>query len=146
VTEVYFPGGQASREFNFLTFRFDFVTNDAEQSPILEGYTMRFIMRPNVLWGLGFDILTATDLQNSVGSDPRSQAEIRQSLFDLRNSKKPTTLVDPFGIVHYGYLTSVQGTVSYRIETDTEEYPDIEMRYMCNFAELTNAYDDTIRT
>ena len=142
IIELKNPSGLKTLEFHYMNLRFDFVTDGADQTPILEGYTLRFIMRPNVLWGVSFNVLAGTDIQEGNQEDDRTAAEIRREIFDIRNSKKPVTLIDLFGDEHHGYITSVQGTTRMVTYEDDEENPDIETSILVNFAALSNSYEE----
>jgi hypothetical protein len=142
VIEIKNPGHARSREFNYALLRFDFITDSAANSPILESYTMRFIMRPDVLWGYSFYVLAATEQDDEHQSDARTSDDIRQQLLAIRNSKSPVELIDPWGISHFGYLTSVQGSVHTRHDSESDDIPDIENRILCNFAEIENAFEE----
>ena len=140
IIELKNPSGLKTLEFNYMNLRFDLVTDGADQSPILEGYTLRFIMRPDVLWGVSFYVLAATNIQEGNQEDERTAAEIRRELFEIRNSKSPVSLIDIFGDEHIGYITSVQGSTALVTYEDDQENPDIETRILINFAGLENPY------
>lgn len=139
VIELSNPGSNKTREFDYANLRFDFTTDSSAQSPILESWTLRFIMRPNVLWGYSFYIVAANYGQHGVASDERTAAEIRDELLELRDSKSPIRLVDPLGITHYGYITSVQGQPDWRLPGEDGEPDEIEMRWLLNYTEVENA-------
>ena len=94
-------------------------------------------MRPNVLWGYSFYVIAAEFSEESGREDERTAAEIRDELLALRDSKAPITMVDPMGIEHVGYITSISGQPAYRIPGEDEESDVMEMRYLCNFAEVS---------
>ena len=136
IIELTDPGSEKTREFDHLNLRFDLTTNDTAQSPIMESWTLRFIMRPNVLWGFSFYIIAATEGQHAVSEDERTAAEIREEILELRDSKSPIKLIDPIGIEHIGYITSVQGQPAARTPGEDGEPDDIEMRWLVNFASV----------
>lgn len=136
IIELTLPGGHKTVEFNYIQLKFVFVTSVAAQSPILEGYTLRFIMRPDVLWGYSFYVLAGTSMQAGDREDDRTSAEIRSQLLTIRDSKAPVELVDMIGKTHTGYLTAIQGAPSMRTPGGEDSYDDVEMRYLCNFASL----------
>lgn len=142
IFELKNPSGLRTLEFDYMLLRFDFTTDGADQSPILEGYTLRFIMRPNVLWGMSFYVMAATDIQEENREDERTAAQIRRELFTLRDSKAPIILIDLFGDEHIGYITSLQGQTSMLTYVDDQENPDIETRMLVNFAAMENAYEE----
>lgn len=136
INELKNPGGSTTREFYYIQFRFDFVTVDAAQSPILEGYTFMFIMRPVTRMGYSFRVVAATRYQHGGIEDERSSADILQELKDLRNSIAPLTLVDIQGTSHTGYLTAIQEMPTYRDEEDSGEDVNIEYSYMLNWVDV----------
>jgi hypothetical protein len=127
------PGGRSTREFYYAQFRFDFITATAAQSPILEGYTMRFIMRPDTKMGYNFSVVAANNYQYGLYEDNRTPQEIYNELMDFRNSKEPLTLTDIFGTTHTGYLTAIQEMPIYRNVEGSQ--PLMELRYQINFVE-----------
>lgn len=136
IVELKNPGGNTTREFYYIQFRFDFVTGNSAQSPILEGYTFMFIMRPLTKMGYSFRVFAATRYQHGGVEDERTSADILQELKDFRNSIAPLELVDIQGIAHTGYLTSIQEMPLYRDGEDSGGDVNIEYAYMCNFVEV----------
>lgn len=138
VIELINPGGFRTIEFNYLNVRFDFVTDTATESPILEGYTMRFIMRPDVRWGYSFDVVATSYVENEGTQDERTAAEIKQDLRLVRNSKRPVSFIGLLGEEIYGYLTSMKEQPVYRTLSadggDGTMY--IEFVLSCNFVQM----------
>jgi hypothetical protein len=128
------PGGSPTREFSYVQFRFDFITDTAAQTPILEGYTMRFIMRPITKMGYSFTIIAANNYQYGLYEDNRSPQEIYKEIMEFRNSIAPITITDMFGTEHIGYLTSLQEQPLYRNVEGSES--QLELRYQLNFVEV----------
>lgn len=133
MTELRFPGGYTTVEFNYALLRFDFVTDDAAQSPILEGYTMTFIMRPMVRMGYSFQVVAASEFENDVYTDERTGAEILADLRTIRNSKSPVRFTGLLGNEVEGYLTAIGESVIYRNESN------IEFVVQCSFVETLDA-------
>lgn len=131
------PGGNLSREFNYMQLRFDFITSDATQSPILEGYTLRFIMRPITKMGYSFAVIAASTAQHGLYEDSRTASEIVAELFDLRNSIAPIELIDIKGVTHTGYITSIQEIPTARSVGQSGPDADIEYRYQISFVEAS---------
>jgi hypothetical protein len=136
IIELRNPGSNKTREFNYANLRFDFVTDSSDSSPILEGYTLRFLMRPDVLWGYSFYLIAETEGQSGTDGDERTAREIRDELRAYRDSKSPLVLTDPWGIDHIGYITSVQGSPATRTPSEEGEPDEMEIRYQVNFASL----------
>jgi hypothetical protein len=136
VIELDTPAGFLTREFNYVNIRVDFTTATATSSPILEGYTLRFIMRPDTLLGFNFWIVGANQLQNEMAEDERSSAQIREDLLVVRNSKAPVLLIGLEGDEHWGYLTSFTGQPVFRIPNEGEVPDEIEWRFQINFVEV----------
>jgi hypothetical protein len=128
------PGGAPTREFSYVQFRFDFITDTAAQTPILEGYTMRFIMRPITKMGYSFTVIAANNYQYGLYEDNRSPQEIYNEIMEFRNSIAPITITDMFGTEHIGYLTSLQEQPIYRNVEGSES--QLELRYQLNFVEV----------
>lgn len=137
VIELVNPGGFRTVEFNYLKLRFDFVTDSATESPILEGTTMRFIMRPDTRWGYSFDILAAGNFETEGRQDERTAADIKEELRILRNSKAPVSFTGLAGEEIYGYVTSVKEQPVYRtVESDGEGGTYLEFALSCNFVQM----------
>jgi len=133
ITELMYPGGYQTVEFNYAILRFDFVTDDAEQTPVLESYTMNFIMRPITRMGYSFSVIAATGYESEMFSDPRSASEILLRLREIRNKKAPVKFVGLMGEEVIGYLTSIgESTVR-----QTEH--DFQYVVQCSFVEMVNA-------
>jgi len=133
VTELKFPGGRQTVEFNYCILRFDFVTDDETQTPVLESYTMSFIMRPIMRMGYSFQVIAATNYSSEMFEDPRSGAEILEQLRDIRRSKSPVKFIGLLGDTIYGYITSIGESVVDRSETD------VEYVIQCSFVEMVSA-------
>lgn len=135
-TELTNPGDSRTVECNYIILRFDLTTDDTAQTPILESYTLRFIMRPDVRWGYSFDIICATELEYENQIDERSALEIKNDIRAIRDSKAPVQFVGLLGETIYGYITSVKEQPVYRtLKTDAgEDY--IEYVLSVNFVEM----------
>lgn len=107
ITELTFPSGIRTIEFNYIIFRLDFVTGIRGQTPILEGLTMRFLLRPDVFYGYNFNIIAANNLTYGETVDGRSPYQYREQLRTMRDSKAPLPFIDIFGQTGYVYITSL---------------------------------------
>ena len=134
--ELLNPGGVPTREFYYAQLRFDFITNAATQSPILEGWTMKFIMRPVTKMGYNFRVVVATNTEHGQVDDYRTSNELLEELQALRNSISPIELVDIQGKKHTGYVTAIQEMPLDRDEDAGGDVPDIEYSYSVNFIEI----------
>jgi len=131
--------GNTTIEYNFLQLRFDFVTTVSTSSPILEGYTLRFIMRPNTLYGHAFQVIAAKDLKTGAGARQlKSVRDIYSELETARASAAPVTFVDPFGVSHQGYISALERQAIERHgRAEREGFPDIESVVQINFVEIS---------
>lgn len=135
IVELNNPGGEFTREFNYVQLRFDFITNNSAQSPILEGYSLSFIMRPDTRKGYNFNIYAVSNYEHGMYQDDRSAQEILDDLYEVRNSKRPVELIDIFGRSHRGYVTAIQEQPVYRV-IEGDDNVDIEVMYQINFVEI----------
>lgn len=112
VTILDTPNGLNSVEFYYMQLRVDFVTTNASLSPVLEGLTLRFIMRPNVAYGQAFTVLLADELVYGTHQDPRTMMDLRTDLRTCRASAAPLAYTDPHGIDHFVYVSSLVENLS----------------------------------
>ena len=136
VTELKNPGGSYSREWNYMQIRVDFVTGSAAQTPILEGYSISFIMRPDTRKGYNFNVYAVTEYEHGSYQDDRTAQQIMDDLYAMRNSKSPVELYDIFGRSHMGYVTAIQEQPVYRVIEGDDENVDIEVLYNINYVEI----------
>ena len=134
--ELSNPGGFHTREFNYMQLRFDLATDSTSSSPIFNAYTLRFIMRPNVLFGWNMNIIGASDIRNGLNVDERSSSEIVKELREWRDSKAPGKFVDILGDTYIGYVTAISEQPRYRREKGEDEVPDIEYLLNVNFVSV----------
>lgn len=131
------PGGYPTREFYVAQLRFDLVTDSTDQSPILNAYTLRFLMRPDVQFGWNFNILSASEMRTDTqADDERQSSDMVKEIRKLRNSKAPIVFVDVLGDSYLGYVTAISETPVYRQESEEDETPDIEYRLNINFISM----------
>jgi len=128
------PGGSSTREWNYLQIRIDFVTDSATQTPILEGYSISFIMRPVTRMGYNFNIIAATEYEHGSYKDDRTAQDILDDLRDVRNSVSPVELIDIYSRSHKGYVTAIREQPVYR--QGEGDSIDVEVMYNCNFVEI----------
>lgn len=117
VTELNFSGSTV--EFKYLTLKVEFFTNTTTETPVLEGLTVRFIMRPDTAYGYNFVILADRDTQFGGQRSLRSAKTIIDELHTARASKAPVTFVDIYGTSHKVYVSQI-------VEQAVEYHPEIE--------------------
>jgi hypothetical protein len=128
------PGGANTREFNYMQLRIDFVAGNTAQSPILEGYSISFIMRPETRMGYNFNVVAASNYEHGQYTDDRTSQEILDDLKAVRNSPAPVQMIDIYGREHVGYITAISERPIYRQgEGDTI---DVEVMFNVNFVEI----------
>lgn len=114
VTELYpnYPSttsSDATEEFYNMKLRVDLVNTGTvtTSSPILEGLTLRFLMRPEVFYGYNFNIIGAENYVYGDVVDNRSPKDIRDELQAARDSKSPIEFIDIYGVSHKCYISSL---------------------------------------
>lgn len=132
IIELKNPGGAITREWNYLQLRIDFVTGSATQTPILEGYSISYIMRPKTRMGYNFNIYAVTEYEHGMHKDDRTSQQILDDLHALRDSVSPVNLTDIFGREHTGYVTAIQEQPVYRV-LEGEDNVDVEVMFNVNF-------------
>ncbi|MBT9138479.1 MAG: hypothetical protein DDT31_01044 [Syntrophomonadaceae bacterium] len=135
IVEMTLPGGLPTIEFNFIIFRIRLSTADAWSTPILEGLTIRFLLRPDVFYGYNFNIIAAQSYVYGGRQDDRSPAVIFEELKTARNSKAPVEFVDIYDTVRRGYISAVSQMASERHEVSESDVPNIEGRINVNLVE-----------
>lgn len=114
VTELYpnYPSttsSDATEEFYNMKLRVDFLNTSAvnTSTPILEGLTLRFLMRPEVFYGYNFNVVGAANYVYGDAEDSRSPKDIRDDLQAARDSKSPIEFIDIYGVSHKCYISSL---------------------------------------
>lgn len=140
VTELSDPLGTGSStiEYKQMRLKVKFTTEDSTQTPILEGITVRFMMRPDVFYGHNFDVVVASHVEMTDGAEDRRVArDIFNDLKTVRDSRSPVSFVDIYGESHQGYISAVNyRTVEVHVETEEGGYPEAEGRLNINFVEV----------
>jgi len=133
---LYLPQNQLTEEFSYIRLRFTLSTGSASETPVLEGFAMMVMMRPDFKMGYTFDVLGGTNVASGMHEDNRTGYSIMHDLRTLRNKKAPIELVTPFGDKVYGYLTSItENAVEYEPEDYTGGSINILQLIRCNFVE-----------
>ena len=94
-------------EANKLDVRMDFQTNDETQSVVMRNFTLKAMVRPDVLYGHQMMVLGGDQIQMLDGMQHTLSSEEQKNILEtIRNSKAPVTYIDPFGISHDAYISS----------------------------------------
>jgi len=117
--------------YKYIILVVQFHTNTNAQSPILEGMTLRFLLRPAVFYGYNFNVVAASDAVYGDNVDMRKAGEIVKELKALRDYRHPIQFFDIYGIEHLVYISS--DTVS-----GVERHEDSNLGTMPNVEALVN--------
>jgi hypothetical protein len=132
VTKLTAPGGKNTQEFNHALLRIDFVTDTASLSPILEGMTIRFMLRPDVVFGYNFDVFAGNVVSYGHHADMRSSKTIVKQLREMRDSKSPIKFVNLLGEEERVYISTVTETADSRSANKAEGIDDVQYRININ--------------
>jgi len=132
VTTLKFPGNLYTQEFNHIKIRIDFTTDTATLSPILEGATIRFMLRPDVVFGYNFDIIASSNQAYGQHADKRTSAAIATRIRELRDSKSPIDFIDLLGNTVKVYVSSINEIAQVRTASKSEGKFDVEYRLNIN--------------
>lgn len=107
VEEIDFP---ATTTGKIIQFRFDFITNSATLSPILDTFILRYLLRPDTIWAYQMTLYLADDQVTLNGDVERTYTAHQKydALISARDSVSPMTMEDPMGDSHTVYVSSVQ--------------------------------------
>ncbi len=135
-TELTMPGGLHTQEYRHIQIKVEFVTTEATKSPILEGITLRFLMRPEVAWGWNINLPVADNLIYGGFENNKTAHELWEELKLARDSKAPIRFIDIDGAEYYAYITAMTSQALER-NVDTEEglVPSIETIVNLNIVE-----------
>lgn len=123
-------------EFKYLQLRVDFVTDSTTQTPVLEGLTVRFIMRPDTAYGYNFVIIGQRETMYGGLPDNRTAKEIIDDLHTARASKAPISFTDIHGTVHKVYVSQiVEQATEMHLEIE-QEIPNVEFMIRVNLVEV----------
>jgi hypothetical protein len=122
-------------EYFQIRLKFIFVTDTAAQSPILESYTLRFLMRPDEFYGWAYTIPIAKGQDVGVGMQVLPTHDIITNLKTARASKSPITLIDEFGETYKVYVTSLSSEIIEWDKDDGGTYPNVEKVIQLNLTE-----------
>lgn len=139
VTELTDPLGttDSTLEYYYLELKFQFQTSVTSQTPVLEDYTVRFLMRPDTLYGFRFSIVGSSHADWGGALDERTAYTVYQNLKTARDSKAPISYTNPYGDTYQVYVTSVQMQAIERHGIVQEGgQPDIEHRVLVNLVQV----------
>jgi len=121
--------------YNYVILLVEFITEDNTESPILEGLTMRFLLRPNVFYGYNFNVVAADNMVYGDTIDTRTATQIVAELKAIRDSKVPVDFVDIYGNTVQVYVSSVTNQGIERHENHENEMHSIESFVNLNLVE-----------
>lgn len=123
--------------YKYIILVVQFHTNLATSSPILEGITLRFLLRPDVFYGYNFNVVAASNAVYGDNVDDRTAGQIIEELKRLRDFKHPIQFFDAYGLEHRVYISSVTVTAVERHEdSDLGPMPNIEAMININAVEV----------
>jgi hypothetical protein len=135
VTEVVAPS-PGTVEYKYMNIKMVFITDSATQSPILEGVTLRFLMRPDVGYGWNFNILASDNIQYGEMQSMRTARNIAEELRAARDSKAPLTYYDIHGVSWKVYVSAMNETMVERhVNKQESGYPSVEQVINVNLVE-----------
>ncbi len=129
------PTAGGTAEFNYITLRIDFTTTDGTNSPILEGVTLRFIMRPDEADGWMLNIPIAQNIKRGVTEETRTATQIVQDLRTARRSKSPIDFVDLDGSQYKVYVTALSRRMTRMDAEESGGIPKLEYVATLNLLE-----------
>jgi hypothetical protein len=155
ITEMIDPLGQlrsSTIEYYWLELKFVF-KSEAASCPILEGLTIRLIMRPDTDYGFSFNVYASETVEYGVGrTDDRTAKKIIDDLRITRDSKAPIMYIDPFEVKHWSYITSVTELAIESHPEDMGPDPNIEHVIQINLVDAgletswpPHAFEDELR-
>jgi len=130
------PGGNHTVEYNYIQLKFKFTTTDAAQSPILEGATLRFIMRPETLDVFSFNMSIGKGLLMNFSQDNRTAGEMISDLKDARDSASPIEFVDIDDNAYFVYVTSLSRMAVVHDSDVGGAEPEVEYSVSLNLVEV----------
>lgn len=130
------PQNKNTEEFRYIRLRFILVTGATAQTPVLEGFAMMVMMRPDFIMGYTFDVIGGNAQTSGMHEDDRTAYSIMHDLREARATKYPIELQTPFGDKVWGYLTSItENAVEYEPDDMEGGAVNILQIIRCNFVE-----------
>ena len=135
ITRIAMPGGNQEVEYHYITIKIQFTTDSSSQSPILEGATLRFLMRPITVNGWSFNIPLAKGTRMNSSIDDRST---KQLVGDLQAARDNTGMIEFEDIEGNEYLVHITSLTRRMIEKNLYaggDSPDLEFIAQINLVE-----------
>ena len=141
ITELDNPLGQADTfstiEYHYMQIKVKLVTASAAQSPILEGITLRAMMRPDTYYGYNFIVVAASNPEYGTGrTEQRTAKQIMDDLKTARASYAPIEFVDLWGTTHDAYITAINTRPVEEHAERIGSVPNIEHVVQVNLVEV----------
>jgi hypothetical protein len=134
-TELTFTSS-ATIEYNWIQLRFDFITDNAAQTPVLEEFVLRFLLRPATKYAWNMNIIAATNMEFNGMADERSSRTIITDLEAARDSKAPVAFVDELGVTYKCYVTAVSENFIERTGDVVDGINDLELYVNLNLLQV----------
>jgi hypothetical protein len=93
-----------------IQLRLDFTTDDSAQSPVLEAHALRYMLRPDTVWGWQVRLQVSDYvrlLDGRVEEDEFTAEDKITALETARDAECPCTMVDPWGTSHTVFVTAI---------------------------------------
>jgi hypothetical protein len=137
ITKLESPNGLPTIEYNYIIVKIRFSTTDSSTSPVLEGIHLRFLMRPDTMYGWNITIPIAKNMDIGTTTENRMPKKIVEDLKVARNSYSPVGFTDIYGEDYLVYITSI---TTEKVEWDRDEggnSPVVEEVAVLNLVEVT---------
>jgi hypothetical protein len=127
---------KSTLEYKWVQYKVQFHTADSVQSPVLEGFYPRLLMRPDTLWGWAVAINVSRDVQFGTGKQDKHAIEILAELKAARDSKAPVDFVDIYGEPFKCYVSSINEQAIEMHVDRPGPAPDVEMVAQVNLVQV----------
>jgi len=106
VQTLYFPSDTTGKQ---IQLRFNLQTTDSSTSPVLEAFSVKYMLRPVTTWGWRLIVTCAEEEKTLDGRRDSITGKAKlAALRTARDSTAPITFYDPWGDSHTVYLSSLQ--------------------------------------
>lgn len=123
-------------EYKWIQYKIQLFTADSTQTPILEGFYPRLLMRPDTLWGWSMQIVASKDVQYGTGKQDMGAFDILDMVAAARDSKAPVTFTDVYGHEFQVYVSAVnEQAVEYHADRPGP-HPDVEQVVQVNLVQV----------
>lgn len=128
--------GKSVLVYSKIQLKFVFVTDDAAQTPVLRGYSLRVLMRPESYYGWSFAVKAELGIQGGRSTrlllDPK---QVVDHIEELRDSGAPVDFTDIWGTQYPVYITSVS---EIPLKADSSRIKNSPHYIQVNLVEVTN--------